>query len=79
MRCVLVCVHCVGARHVCWACVWVRVALQLLTLCVWCVTHVCACVCLVVAGNGLGDVGMVALAPALGKLVALTSLDLGGT
>ena len=53
--------------------------MQLLTLCVWCVTHVCACVCLVVAGNGLGDVGMVALAPALGKLVALISLDLGCT
>ena len=36
-------------------------------------------VCGVVAGNGLGDEGMVALAPALGKLVALTSLNLGCT
>ena len=36
-------------------------------------------VCGVVAGNGLGDEGMVALAPALGKLVALTSLNLRGT
>ena len=33
----------------------------------------------VVAGNRLGDEGMVALAPALGKLVALTSLNLRGT
>ena len=36
-------------------------------------------VCGVVAGNGLGDEGMVALAPALGKLVALTSLNLRRT
>ena len=39
----------------------------------------CVRVFVVVADNGLGDVGMVALAPALGKLVALTSLDLGCT
>ena len=32
--------------------------------------------CMVVAGNDLDGEGMVALAPALGKLVALTSLDL---
>ena len=36
-------------------------------------------VVVVVAGNRLGDEGMVALAPALGKLVALTSLNLRGT
>ena len=53
--------------------------MQLLTLCGWCVTYVCACVCGVVAGNRLGDEGMVALARALGKLVALTSLTLRGT
>jgi len=35
--------------------------------------------CMVVAGNELGGDGMVALAPALGKLVALTSLTLSGT
>ena len=35
--------------------------------------------CMMVAGNTLGDEGMVALAPALSKLVALTSLDLSGT
>ena len=39
----------------------------------------CVRVFVVVADNRLGDVGMVALAPALGKLVALTSLDLGCT
>jgi len=33
----------------------------------------------VVTDNRLGGEGMVALAPALGKLVALTSLDLSGT
>ena len=33
----------------------------------------------VVAGTKLGGEGMVALAPALGKLVALTSLDVSGT
>ena len=38
-----------------------------------------ACAAQVVADNGLGDVGMVALAPALGKLVALTSLTLRRT
>ena len=37
------------------------------------------CVCGVVAGTRLGAEGMAALAPALGKLVSLTSLDLGGT
>ena len=31
------------------------------------------------AGNALGAEGMVALSPALGKLVALTSLDLSCT
>ena len=31
------------------------------------------------AANELGVEGMVALAPALGNLVSLTSLDLGGT
>ena len=35
--------------------------------------------CGVVAGNGFGAKSMAALAPALGKLVSLTSLDLGGT
>ena len=35
-------------------------------------------VCGVVAGNKLGTEAMAALAPALGKLVSLTSLDLGG-
>ena len=32
---------------------------------------------MMVAGNKLGDEGMVALAPALSKLVALTSICLG--
>ena len=41
----------------------------------------CNAVCLrgVVAVNGLGAEGMAALAPALGKLVSLTSLDLRST
>ena len=39
----------------------------------------CVRVFVVVADNRLGDVGMVELAPALGKLVALTSLDLSST
>ena len=39
----------------------------------------CVRLFVVVADNGLGDEGMVALAPALGKLAALTSLDLSGT
>ena len=34
---------------------------------------------LVAAGNEFGDEGIVALAPALGKLVALTSLNLSCT
>ena len=34
---------------------------------------------MMVADNKLGDEGMVALAPALGKLVALVSLDLSCT
>ena len=33
----------------------------------------------VVTGNNLGAAGMAALAPALGKLVSLTSLDLRST
>ena len=37
--------------------------------CVWCVA----------AGSELGAEGMVTLAPALGKLVSLTSLDVRGT
>ena len=36
-------------------------------------------VCGVVPGNKLGAEGMAALAPALGNLVSLTSLDLQGT
>ena len=39
----------------------------------------CVCVWCVVAVNGLGAEAMAALAPALGKLVSLTSLDLVGT
>jgi len=35
--------------------------------------------CMMVADNKLGDEGMVALAPALSKLVALTSLSLYST
>ena len=35
--------------------------------------------CMMVAGNTLGDEGMVALAPALSKLVVLTSLSLDST
>jgi len=35
--------------------------------------------CAMVADNELGDEGIVALAPALSKLVALTSLSLGST
>ena len=35
--------------------------------------------CMMVADNKLGAEGIVALAPALSKLVALTSLDLGST
>ena len=35
--------------------------------------------CVALADNSLGAEGMAALAPALGELVSLTSLDLGGT
>ena len=38
----------------------------------------CVCVWCVVAVNGLGTEGVMALAPALGKLVSLTSLNLRG-
>ena len=48
-------------------------------VCAW----VCACACMPVcvavsAGTHCGADGMVALAPALAKLVSLTSLRLGG-
>jgi len=39
----------------------------------------CMWLCMEVADNKLGATGMVALAPALSKLVALTSLDLDCT
>ena len=39
----------------------------------------CVCVWCVVAGTALGTEAATALAPALGKLVSLTSLDLRGT
>ena len=48
----------------------------------WCgdvVRAVTMCGCGVVAGNWVGAEGMAALAPALGKLVSLTSLDLEST
>ena len=48
----------------------------------WCSWWLCSVVfdaCMVVAGNDLDGEGMVALAPALGKLVALASLDLSCT
>ena len=50
---------------------WCAGVMQAVTLCV--------CVWCVVAVNGLGAEAMAALAPALGKLVSLTSLDLVGT
>ena len=39
----------------------------------------CLYCCMMVADNKLGDEGMVALAPALSKLVALTSVSLNST
>ena len=60
-------------RRVWWGCAvevcWHGDAVQVVTL----------CMCGVVAGNALSADGMEALAPALSKLVSLTSLDLHST
>ena len=48
----------------------------------WCgdvVRAVTLCACVVMADNELGAAGMAALAPALGNLVSLTSLNLSRT
>ena len=70
------CVACVYACRAVSECAWAAMAVW---RCVTDVDGVGVCVCVWAPGNDLGAEGAAALADPLGKLVHLTSLDLGGT